>query len=197
MKKVLKRIATMATVLALIVVTGISMAACGSDDNSDYSDNTITNICNIDNLDGFYADIGTARVYWFDLANGIAKHAEFSISDKPNENGLYQLKVESIFPSYGVKYYDKIEVRRGTQAVAVYHKWGDYNVQPDDLLIGTYGNDYDNDLSKQFYAEDEKMIYTKISSLGEFLATIFPDKEIDKTDMTRVSSLWENFVKAL
>lgn len=194
MKKILKRIATMATVLALIAVTGISMAACGSNDSDDSDD---INICNIDNLDGFYADIGTMRVYWFDLANGIAKHAEISISDEPNENGLYQLRVESIFPSYGVKYYDKIEVRRGTQAVAIYHKWGDWGVEPDDLLIGTYGNDYDNDLSKQFYAEDEKMIYTKISSLGELLDTVFPDKEIDKTDMTRVSSLWENFIKAL
>ena len=194
MKKVLQRIATMAAVLALVVVTGISMAACGSNDNT--NDST-TNICNVDNLNGFYANIEAMKVYWFDIANNTAKHAEFLISDNPNENGLYQLRVLAIFDDAVVKYYDKIEVRRGDSAVAIYHKWGDFNVRPKDLLISTYGNEYDRDLSKQFYAEDEEIIYTKISSLGEFLATVFPDKAIDTTDMTYVASGWENFVKSL
>ena len=206
MKKVFKRIATMAVALALIVITGISMAACGSDSgsnnsNSGNSSNTTTNICNIDNLSGFYANVEEQKLYYFEkTSNGglSGLPGVFSlVNEEPDENGLYHLRVTINYPAGG-KYAAKLQVNYGTKGVSIYHLWTDAKPSSTDLLIGTYGNDYDNDLSKQFYAEDEKIIYTKISSLDEFLATVFPNKVIDTTDTSHVLTYeWKNFIAAL
>ena len=198
MKKVLKRIATMATVLALVVITGITMAACGNDSGGG---STKPNICNIDNLNGFYANVEEQKLYYFEkTSNGglSGLPGEFSlVSEEPDGNGLYHLRVTINYP-VGGKYGAKLQVNRGAHAVAIYHQWDDNHVDSEDLLIGTYGNDYDTDLSKQFYAEDEKIIYTKISGLDEFLATVFPGKEFDTTDMSHVPSYnWQKLIETL
>ncbi|MCM1404632.1 MAG: hypothetical protein NC133_04010 [Prevotella sp.] len=205
MKKVLKRIATMAVALALIVITGISMAACGSDsssnnsNNSDNSSNT-TNICNIDNLNGFYANIAEQKLYYFyENSNGGLSgfQGEFSlVSEEPDENGLYHLRVwESNWPRGG-KYSAKLKVERHSspEMVVIYHQWSE---TIETILISTYKNDDNKDLSKQFYAADEKIIYTKISGLDGFLAEVFPGKQIDTTDMTHVDKDWEDLILAL
>ena len=206
MKKVFKRIATMAVALALIVITGISMTACGSDNssnknNSSNSGNTTTNICNVDNLNGYYANIEEKKLYYFEV-NSISNNltglqGEFSlVSEEPDENDLYHLRVNiSNWPNGG-KYPGKLKVERHSspEMVVVYHEWSE---TVETLLISTYKNDANKDLSKQFYAADEKIIYTKISGLDEFLAEVFPGKGFDTTDMTNVSRYWEDLIKAL
>lgn len=209
MKKVFKRIATMAVALVLIVITGISMTACGSDNgsnknNSSNSGNTTTNICNIDNLNGYYANIEEKKLYYFEvdsISNNLGGlQGEFSlVSEEPDENGLYHLRVNiSNWPNGG-KYAAKLKVEHWTDVpgypdgIVISHQWSE---TVETLLISTYHED-NKDLSKQFYAADEKIIYTKISSLEEFLATVFPDKDIDTTDMTHVDADWEDLIKAL
>lgn len=206
MKKVLKRIATMATALALIVITGISMAACGNDsgsNNSGNSSNTTTNICNVDNLNGFYANIAEQKLYCFEInsrSNDLTGlQGEFSlVSEEPDENGLYHLRVQiSNWPVAGGKYPGRLKVERHSspEMVVIYHEWKDESGYTP--LISTYNNDDNQDLSKQFYAEDEKIIYTKISGLDGFLTEVFPGKQFDTTDMTCVSFYWEDMIKAL
>jgi len=213
MKKVFKRIATMAVALALIVITGISMTACGSDNgsnknNSSNSGNTTTNICNIDNLNGFYANIEEQKLYYFDIANNEYKHGLFEISEKYEikdnqyqlQEGVYELSVYNILPQVGQAHYvTKLRNVDSSEYATVYKVWND-NGGPysETCVISSYRHPEENkDLSKQFYAEDEKIIYTKISGLEEFLATVFPDKEIDTTDITNVSRHWEDLIKAL
>lgn len=194
MKNVLKRIATVASVMALIVVTSICMTACGNG-----SDNTNTNICNIDNLNGYYGNAEEQTLYYFDIANNKYDRASIYISEQPNENGLYTLKT-SRSDHINSMYRDKLRISRGSQGLVVYKVWDMYPGLGDNggtkynetKLIGTYQNPNNTDLSKQFYADDEELIYTKISSLNEFLAEAFPGKEIDTTDMTYVSSSWKD-----
>ncbi|MCM1404660.1 MAG: hypothetical protein NC133_04155 [Prevotella sp.] len=200
MKKFMQKLLQMTTVLALVVLVGVTMAACGGND-SDQTDESSFNPCNIDNLEGYYANIEEQKLYYFEKTStgGLSGlPGEFSlVSEEPDENGLYHLRVTINYPAGG-KYAGKLQVNRGANVVSIYHQWTDNNPGVDDLLIGTYQNDYDKDLSKQFYAEDEKIIYTKISGLDEFLTTVFPDKEIDTADTSHVVSYdWKNLIAAL
>ena len=43
----------------------------------------------------------------------------------------------------------------------------------------------------------KKIVYTRISGLGEFLADVFPGKEFDLTDMIHVGSTWRKLIEAL
>ena len=200
MKKLLKIV----SVFAVTLVAAMFMVACGNDsgtNNPDTPSNTTTSICNVDNLNGFYANIEEKKLYYFDIANNIGLRGEFSlVNEEPDENGLYQLRVAMNLPDYAkTGYFNKVKVNRmaGFDAIVIYHQWNEHNPDDRDAFISTYNNDDNKDLSKQFYAADEKIIYTKISGLDGFLAEVFPNKVIDKTDMTHVGSVWGNLIKAL
>ncbi len=186
------------SVFAVTLIACMAMVACsnGGTNNPDNPNNVSTNICNIDNLNGYYVNIEAKEVYWFDVANNYYKHAEFSISDEPKENGLYRLNIANeANPMLFSKYANKLDVIRSEYGyVTVKKMLSDTNSI---RLISSYYYPTENqDLSKQFYAEDEDMIYTKISSLGEFLAEVFPGKEIDNTDTTYAYE-WENDLASL
>ncbi len=201
----MKRLLKVMSVFAVTLVAAMFMVACGSSNggtnNPDNPNNTTTNICNIDNLNGFYANIAEQKLYYFEnTANGDlgGLPGRFSlVSEEPDENGLYHLRVNIGYPAGG-KYAAKLKVERhrSPEMVVIYHEWSD-GERVETLLISTYNNDDNKDLSKQFYAEDEKIIYTKISGLEEFLAEVFPDKDIDTTDMTYVADGWEDLIEAL
>ena len=194
MKNVLK----VMSVLAVTLVAAMFMVACGSSNggtnNPDNPNNTTTNICNIDNLNGYYVNFDTKEVYWFDIANNYYKHATFSIGDEPKENGLYRLSIANevnhmMFTGYA----NKLRVPNNGYAT-VNKVWNENDAT--NLISSYYHPEENKDLSIQFYAEDEKIIYTKISGLGDFLATVFPGKEIDKTDTTYAYE-WENDLASL
>lgn len=195
------------SVFAVTLVAAMFMVACGSSNggtnNPDNPNNTTTNICNVDNLNGFYANIAEQKLYYFEINsrsnNLTGLQGEFSlVSEEPDENGLYHLRVRvSNWPDGG-KYAAKLKVERhiSPEMVVIYHEWSD-GERVETLLISTYNNDDNKDLSKQFYAEDEKIVYTKISGLDGFLAEVFPDKDIDTSDMTHIDNAWEDLIKAL
>ena len=191
MKKFMQRLLQMTAAIALIVLVGVSMTACGSDSSND-SDK----YCNIDNLNGFYANIETQRLYYFDIANEKYAYGEFSISEEPDENGFYKLTISRHDDRKFVDdYSNQLRVWRGDEVLSVFKVW-DKNRET--LFISS--RDAENkDLSKQFYVRDEKIVYSKISSLNEFFATVFPGKEIDTTDVTftySTETLWEDLFLA-
>ena len=191
MKQVLKRIATMATVLALIVITGISMAACGSNGSDSVKDN------NIDNLNGYYANIKAQKLYYFDVSNETYAYGVFSISDEADENGLYKLKITRDDEYFATANANKLRVWRGEDVCSVFKVWNNNREQ---LLISTNTDTYSNDWSKEFWTSDDHLVYSKISSLNEFLTTVFPDKQIDTNNIVVTNTdntLWENLLAEL
>lgn len=189
MKKVLK----VMSVFAVTLVAAMFMVACGSSNGgtNNPDNNTtgqFTSVCNIDNLNGYYANFDAKKIYYIDVANKTYKHALIDISSEPNQDNLYQVRVTHLFKE-GAKYTGKLRVPNNGYAI-VNKVWNDKGDATN--LVSSYHHPEENkDLSMQFYAEDEEMIYTKISDLGEFLATVFPGKEVDKTDTTYAYE-WEN-----
>lgn len=192
MKKILKRIATMATVLALIVITGISMAACGNGSNG--GDSIKDN--NIDELKGYYANFDAQKLYYFDIDTNSYAYGKFSIGDAPKENGKYALTISRDDERrYASDYSNKLQVYHGTDAFSVYKVW---SVEPsrESCLIISRDND-NSDLSKKFYARDDQLVYSKISNLDEFFANVFPNVDIDLDDVTITYSqetVWEDLL---
>ncbi len=192
MKQVFKRIATITTVLALIVITGITMAACGSNGGENIKNN------NIDNLNGYYANIEAQKLYYFDIANETYAYGEFSISDEADENGLYKLKITRHDDCYIDNYKNKLRIYKSDNVCSFFKVW---NNNRDTLLVSTARDTYSKDWSKGFWISDDHLVYSKISSLDEFLTTVFPNKVIDIDNVTIVYSegdtVWKNLFMEL
>ena len=193
------------SVLAVTLIACISMVACGGKNSSNNPDtpntpNYIdTNICNIDNLSGIYANFETQIVYY--ISGETYKIAKFTISNAAGDNGLFTAKVYSDTNLYkygtSTKYFNKLKITRNTNTKKVFVEkvWND-NPQSNTYLIRTADRTEDNDLSKQFYAEDDQKIYSKFSSLTEMFAEAFPEEPIDPANVTLVDEDWKDLFLA-
>lgn len=193
MKKILKRIATMATVLALIVIAGISMAACGNGSNG--GDSIKDN--NIDELKGYYANFEAQKLYYFDIDTNSYAYGQFSIGDAPKENGKYALTISRNDRRYSTDYANKLRYWSYEGTCSVWKSWTDILDSYNETLFISGSDAQSKDLSKKFYARDDQLVYSKISNLDEFFATVFPNVDIDLDDVTITynnETVWEDLL---
>ncbi len=185
------------SVLAVTLIACISMVACGNNggaQNNPDTPNTDTNICNIDNFNGFYANFETRKVYYVNGEN--YELAEFSVSNVPNENGLYRAQLTDMNTS-GFKF----KIIRNTKGVNVYpvldEEDAEIRVRNNMYLICTLNKpELNKDLSKQFYSSSDGKVYSKFSSLTEMFAEAFPDEPIDSTNVSWIENAWKELFLA-